>query len=102
MPKGIKKIKPVESPKSADYEVHLECGGKSYDGQGKTLLEAISAVKPGNVKMLKGTITIKHGMKKVEKFLAIRQMYKLWGRDGGLSAEMTRIAVTKYLNLFIK
>ena len=61
------------------YKVTLAINGEEYDGEGKTIAEAIddTGLRFTDVKT-KGTITIKDGEYEIQKFFLARQIKKLF------------------------
>lgn len=91
-----------KNKENSPYKLSLVINGQTYHSEGATLLEAIKLLKPqGIIKMQKGTLTIEHDGKKVERFLAIRQMGRLFNPNTGFGIEIAREAFTKFLNTLI-
>lgn len=84
------------------YVVDLNVDGRKYHSEGPTLLKAIEDLKPGNVRMIKGILTIEYGNKKVERLIPVRQMHRLFNENKGFGAEVARVSMVKFLNLFLK
>ena len=103
MPKTKKTVatkKPVIAPKLL-YKATLLANGKEYRGEADTLLEAIKLIKVEHYKT-KGTLRIEYGDKKIDRFLFIPQMKKLFSGGGSLTAKIAMESTVKFITQLLK
>lgn len=74
----------------------LLLNGKEYKAQGETTLEALRKLKPEFYKT-RGTIVAEKDGRKVQRFLFIPQMRKLFGMNGEFANNNTQIFIAKFL-----
>lgn len=113
MPRGIyeRKKKTFQEVKVSDLDttvpvnssvrVSLRVNDQTFNGSGKTLLEAIQAIQPVQWKTT-GTLTIQQNDKTIERLLPINQMRRLFNPLTGFGAKIARESFIKFLNLMLK
>ena len=95
-----KKIKPVIASESL-YKATLKANGKEYQGEAETLVEAIRLITPEHYKT-RGTLRVEFEGKKIDRFLFIPQMRKLFGGGGSLTAKIAMESTVKFITQCLK
>ena len=78
--------------KDMTYKVTLTMMGKKYNATGDSVADAVSKIKPNNVKA-KGILTIEHGENKREKILMPHIAHRLFN-SVGLNREVAMKNIT--------
>lgn len=93
----MKKIKKAKKAKvdNSSYKATVKILGKFYKAEGGSVAEAISNLKPGNVRGL-GVLTIEHGDKKVERILPPFTTNRLFNFSGTTRAIMLKNVTMRF------
>jgi len=89
--------KKISKPKVSEYKAVLTMAGNNYIGKGKTLFEAMDAIKLEwhNIKA-KGVFKISKGKLSAEKLFYLKQLKRIYAN------KLTKQLWAKRLELFLK
>jgi len=77
----------MPKPKKAEYKASLKLFGVWYHATGKTVIEAISNLKPAHAKTV-GVLVVEKGDKRKEKVLGRPLVHQLFGLGGSQGKEI--------------
>lgn len=89
-------MKKTKKSKTDEYKLSIKILGRTYESNGKTMIEALNKLDIKNVKGVRGIITVEHGQIKKDRILMPLQANRLFNSYG----LMKEIAIKNISYLF--